>query len=155
MDLEVIETKNGGDLVLKQRDISVIFGFQNMPYLAMFGGNLEASTPQTRVDSEQYFDWWGNELFFPDDDSLQMNSNTERVLGEVALNSFGRSLIEKAIKKDLDFMRSFAEVTVSVSIVSTNRAEIYIKIVRLDNQSEREFIYIWDATNRELTEQVA
>lgn len=154
MDLEVVETKNGGDLVFKQRDLSVIFGFQNMVYLAMFGGNVEASTPQTRIESEQAFDWFGNS-FFPNEDSVQMNSNTERVLGQVALNSFGRSLIEKAIKKDLDFMKSFASVTVSVVIASSNRAEISIKIIRLDNQTERQFIYIWDATNSELTEQIS
>ena len=80
MDLRVIETKNGGDLVSKKRDLSVIEGFENMPYLALFGGCTEQSTPLLRVKSEQAFDWWGNNLFFPNDQSKQLNSITERIL---------------------------------------------------------------------------
>lgn len=153
MDLQVIETNNGGDIVKNPKDLSVIYGFQNMVYLAMFGGNVEASTPLERIETEQAFDWWGNALFFPNDTSVQMNSLTERTLKTIPLNSFGRTLIEKAVKKDLEFMNSFSTVDVDVSITATDRIEISVKVVRLDNLEERAFIYIWDATNSELIEQ--
>ncbi len=152
MDLQLVETQNGGDIVKKPKDLVVIEGFQNMIYLGMFGGNVEASTPLTRLENEQAFDWWGNNLLFPNDTSTQLNSLTERTLNNVALNSFGRTVIEKAVKKDLEFMSPFAAVSVTVSIISTDRIAIAIKVVRLDNLEQRAFIYIWDATNRELIE---
>lgn len=91
-------------------------------------------------------------LFFQNDESVQMNSNTERVLLNVSLNSSGRIQIERAVRKDLEFMKPFATVTVSVSIVSTDRVVIGVNIVRLDNLERRAFVYIWDATNSELIE---
>lgn len=151
MDIELRETSNGGDIVKNLKDLSIIFGFENMPYLAMFGGNVEASTPLQRAEGEQAFDWWGNSLF-PNDASVQINSLTERTLNTVALNSQGRTLIQRAVEKDLEFMRPFADVTVDVSIERLNRVTIRINIVKKDNLQERLFIYIWDATNSELTE---
>jgi hypothetical protein len=150
MDLEIVETGNGGDLVKKPKDLSVVYGFESMPYMAMFGGNKEASTPLTRIETEQAFDWWGNNLLFPNDSSIQMNSETERALDSVALNSFGRIQIEKAVRKDLDFMKAFAEVSVVVSIIGIDRIAIAIRIKRLDNLQQRAFIYIWDATSSAL-----
>ena len=58
MDLKLIETGNGGDLVKNSKDLEVIFGFQNMPYLALFGGNPGFSTPTQRPENSQAFDWW-------------------------------------------------------------------------------------------------
>jgi hypothetical protein len=152
MDVELIEANNGGDLVKKPKDLSVIFGFQNMPYLGLFGGNKEASTPLKRLENEQAFDWWGNNLCFPNDSSVQLNSITEKTLETVALNSFGLKIIQKAVLKDLEFMKPFASVTASVSMISLDSIEISITLIRLDNLEQRTFIYIWDSTNKELTE---
>jgi hypothetical protein len=149
MDLELVETYNGGDLVKTAKDVSVINGFQNMPYIATFGGNVEASTPRKRLITEQDFSWWGN--YNIQDSGIQINSQTERVLQRVALNSSGRMLIQQAIIKDLEFMRSFAEVAVDVKILATDVVAWGIKIRKPDNLQEREFIYIWDATVAELT----
>lgn len=151
MDLELVENLNGGDLVKTAKDVSVINGFENMPYIATFGGNIEASTPRKRLITEQDFSWWGNNLLMPNDLSLQINSQTERVLHNVALNSSGRSLIQQAIKKDLEFMRPFAEVAVDVKILATDLVAWGIKIRKPNNLQEREFIYIWDATMAEIT----
>lgn len=152
MDLEIIESRSGGDLVAKKRDVSVIEGFENMPYLAMFGGNTEQSTPLTRIDGQQAFDWWGNNLFFLNDQSKQMNSLTERTLNSIALNSAGRLQIEEAIKQDLQFMSSFANVDVSVSIIGPDAILIGIRISKPENLSQQTFAYIWDATISELIE---
>ena len=146
MDLELIETLNGGDLVKNAKDLKVIYGFEAMPYMAMFGGNTEESTPTTRVEGEQYNDFWANDLLWPKDASLQINSETERVMNNVPLTSFGRLQIEQAIKKDLEFFRGVAEVKVAVTILSDDRIAIGIQL------TQQVFVYIWDATNQELSE---
>lgn len=151
MDLELIETLNGGDLVKKPKDLSVISGLGNMPYLAMFGGNIESSTPVTRLETEQAFDFWANTLLFGGDPGQQMNSMTERTLLNTALTSQGRILIERAVLKDLAFMRPFAEVNVQATIPSTDTVRIRVTIQRPDNLQEREYIYIWDASKNELS----
>ena len=149
MDLELVENLNGGDFVKKTNDLSVIHGFQNMPYLALFGGNVKASTQPQMANDEQDCSWWGNAII-SEDPSLQFNSQTERILQQIALNNYGRIRIEEAVKKDLEFMQPFANVTVEVSILGNDRVLIAIRIVRPNNLQQKEFIYIWDATNREL-----
>lgn len=150
MDLELKETGSGGDLIKNTKDLSVIYGFQNMVYLGLFGGNIEASTPTRRLDNEQDFSWWGNNLLFPNDPSVQFNSITERRLNEVALNSSGRLLIEEGIKRDLAFMSPFAEVKVDTAIIGVDKLAIGIQVTQPDNLQQKEFVYIWDATNGEL-----
>ncbi len=142
MDLQIIETGNGGDLAKNGNDLALVFSFENMPYLAMFGGNKEAVT-RPRIPTEQAFDWFGNSLFFINDQSIQFNSLTEKALDEIPLTSSGRILIENEIKKDLQFMQAFAEITVKTSIPATDTLLISIKIQEPDNLQAREFIYIW------------
>lgn len=151
MDLKLVEEGNGGDLVKNNTDIAVILGFQNMPYLAMFGGNTEGSTPTNRVAGEQAFDWWGNSLLMANDQAIQFNSLTEKTVKEVPLTSSGRVLIEQAIKKDLEFMQQFAQVLVETSITSTDKILISIRIQQPDNLQVKEFIFIWDTSRQELT----
>lgn len=146
MDLEVVESLNGGDLVKTTKDLKVIEGFESMPYLAMFGGNVEESTPITRIVNRQYFDWWANNLLFPKDAGVQFNSETERALNNNALTSQGRIIIEQAVKKDLSFFSDVADIKVNVSIISDDRISIGIKI------AQEVSVYIWDATNKELTD---
>lgn len=146
MDVEIIETGNSGDIVKRGNDLGVVYSFENMPYLAMFGGNVEESTPTQRIESSFNFDYWGNS-FYPQEPSLQFNSLTENALKNTPLTSSGRLLIEDAIKADLAFMRPFATVTVSTEIIATDNLKIAIKIVKPDNLEEKEFIYIWDAAS--------
>lgn len=148
-DLQMVENGDGGDLVLLGDDLVVIDGFQNMPYLGMFGGNTEENTKEFNVD-EQRFDWWGNNLLMQNQPIIQYNSDTERLLNEIALNSSSRLLIEQTVKSDLDFMKEFSTVTVSASIVSADRVEILIQIQEPGNIESNEFTYIWDSTKAEL-----
>lgn len=144
MDLKVIETGNGGDLTKNGSDLAMVFSFENMPYLALFGGNVEAVTPQKRLESEQAFDFWGNSLLFTNDTSIQFNSLTEKTLQITPLTSSGRLIIENAIKSDLEFMAPFAEVTVTTQIISTDRIDILIGLKEPGNLTEKRFIYIWE-----------
>ena len=144
MDVKVIETGNGGDLTKNGNDLAMVFSFENMVYLALFGGNKEAVTPQKRISSEQAFDYWANSLLFPEDTGFQFNSITENTLETTALTSVGRLTIEDAVKADLEFMAAFAEVSVSSQIVSSDRIDISVQITEPGNLTERRFIYIWE-----------
>jgi hypothetical protein len=149
MDLKLIEEGNGGELVKTASDLAVINGFQNMPYLAMFGGNTKASTPTKRLATEQAFDWWGNS-FDPGDSGIQFNSETERALNNNALTSAGRILIQQAVEADLAFMKDFATVVVAVTIEGVDKIAMGIRIVQPDNIQKQDFIFIWSATKKEL-----
>ncbi len=149
-DLRLISKRDGCDLELKGVDLVGIDGFGNMPLFGLCGGNVEEST-KTFNDTEQRFDWWGNDTFDFNNLTLQMNSKLERSLTTVALNSAGRLELEEIVKKDLEFMNAFAEVEVSVSITDVDRIEIYLKITEPNNAESNEFTYIWDATELELT----
>lgn len=149
IDIKTIESYDGGELLLSGNAITPAYGFINMPYIALFGGNVEASTPSQRVATEQNFDWWGNAFLPP---KIQYNSLTERTLNTVALNSSGRILIEQAVKRDLKFMEAFADVKVAVSIVGVDRVNINIKLTEYANQQVKEFVFLWDGTLKDLTE---
>lgn len=150
-DLKMIETGSGGDFVLLQNrgDLEVTKGFHNMPYLGMFGGNVEQSTQQIN-ESEQRFDWWGNTLFMDQNSSIQFNSDLERVLNNVPLTSSGRVQIQQAVQRDTEFIREFGTVQIQVLIANVDRVEILIQIQEPDNLETNEFIYIWDSTQNEL-----
>ena len=143
-DVLIVETLNGGDISKIGNDLQLALGWENMPYIAMFGGNPRQSTPSVRVDGEQNFDWWGND--YEDDTAVQINSETERTLSSVSLNSNGRILIEQAVNRDLAFMTEFANITTSVSIISDDRVQIDIAIIEPTNLQNNLFRYIWDST---------
>jgi len=144
MDVLVVETLNGGDILVRGNDLASAKGFENMPYLAMFGGNVEASTPSIRVEGEFNEDYWGNSLFIPR--AAQANSDTERKLMNEPLTSAGRVRIENVVKNDLKFMQQFADVTASVSILNDDVIGIRVRIVQPGNIQAKEFQYIWDGT---------
>jgi phage gp46-like protein len=143
LDIKIFETGNGGDIMLGGNDIVTVQSFENMPYLAMFGGNIAQSTDSVGADDEQRFDWWGNSFITKRE--AQMNSLTERKLRDTPLTSQGRQLIEQAVVTDLWFMRAFSTVTVSVRIISDDWLNIAIKIKEPSSITDKEFQFIWDA----------
>jgi len=150
-DLRLVETGDGGDLVLRGNDVEMISGLQNMPYIAMFGGNPEQSTVGAK-NTEQAFDFWGNFLINPNDQPIWFNSLTERLLDTISLSPITRIEIQETVKKDLEFILKFAQVSVEVFLISVDRIRIEIKIQEPDNLSSELFKYIWDATQQELQE---
>lgn len=111
IDLLLIETGNGGDLKLTGKDLEVVKGYENMPYIAMFGGA----------------DWWANDLIT--EPTHRMQSQTETALLNNALTSAGRLNIIRAIEADLDFLKETgATVTVQASVTGPDRLEILINI---------------------------
>lgn len=150
MDLQIIESGNGGDLFLLGKDLAQVQGFENMIYIALFGGNTAASTPETRVNNEQAFDWWGNTLLMPNLSTQQFNSQTERTLNSVPLTSGSLVEIQNAINADLEFMQPFANITVTVSIIGVDKVKLAILVKEPGNLESKDFLYIWDGTKSDL-----
>jgi hypothetical protein len=142
-DIKIYETGNGGDINVLGNDLESVYSFENMPYLAMFGGNVEQSTNQVGEDDEQRFDYWGNSFLI--DSASQFNSLTERGLITTPITSEGRILIENLVRADLEFMRDFAVVTVTVRVISDDKLNIDIGIAEPSNLQNLQFQFIWDA----------
>lgn len=147
-DLKVFETGNGGDILVQGNDFAYVDGFQNMPYLAMFGGNVEQDTSQVGADDEQRFDWWGNGLIAAQ--AAQNNSLTERKLGDTPITSQGRQLIEQSVRADVAFMQEFAVVDVSVRVVTDDWLNISMTIRQPGAVTNKDYQYIWDATKGQI-----
>jgi hypothetical protein len=130
-DLLIYETGSGGDLLISGNDLAQVQGYENSPYLAMFGGG----------------DWWGNYLLPTEN---QFNSQTEQTLNTTPLSSAGRQTIEAAIKADLAYLDNIEGTTWSVTtaIGGKDRLQIYITI------NGQTFYYLWNPNQLFLTYQV-
>jgi phage gp46-like protein len=131
IDIRIIQTGDGGDFVVKGNDLEAVNGIENMPYLAMFGGDA---------------DWWANGLLFAENPEVQIKSTVEKTLMNTALNSSGRIAIENAVKKDLEFLQKSygAVVTVAASITSNNRIELLINI------NGNNIKYLWNPSTNQI-----
>ena len=153
-DIRLYRRLGGFDLVATSRDIVTIDSYESMIPIALFGGNVEGNTPSTRVEGQQNVDFWGNELLLQDSPELQFNSNTERQLRESTTTSRDRIKIENAVQKDLQFVKEFANLEVSVQLITVDRIKISIRLTKLDNLSETEFVFIWDNLQTEIEDEV-
>lgn len=149
MDIELIEQGDGGELIKTSNDLSVIYGFENEVYIALFGGNVLEDTTQKRNPLDLDLSFWGNNLLHPNDKSVQYNSKTERSLNIIPLTSAGRALIEQAVKDDLSYLSAIGTITVNVSITGVDRIEIDVQMQQPANSAQN-FSYVWDATKQEL-----
>ncbi len=134
MDLQILETGNGGDSQLLGNDFATVTGVENMPYLSMFGGT----------------NFWGNDLLFNSDD-LRFLAETEATLLTTPLNSQGRIIIENAVKRDLAFLLADipeTKLNVSVTIISDNKLSIYI------NFGGFQFYFLWNPVTKTLTQTI-
>ena len=145
-DLLIYETGNGGDLALLGEDISTTSNITNLVYLALFGGNVEENTTEETILQLTREDWWGNELF-----NLDFNSNTERTLQNVTLNSAGIRKIEDAVKKDLLFLNEIGTTEVNVSLISHTKVRIFVKFIQ-KNEKQININYIYSSEKIEIIE---
>ena len=111
----VYESGSGGEIAVRNNDVVTVSGYENMPYLAQFGGK-EGS-------------FWADGLLLTGDQ--QHTSLTEDALNNNPLTSTGRIAIEDAMKMDLAFLENDINgtvVNVSTQIVSSNRMDAQIDI---------------------------
>jgi len=149
-DISLAETGDGGDFSIVNDDLLMNESMYQQIYLALFGGNIEASTKESYAESEDRFDYWGNSLIWGDEKTKQFNSETERVLQNVALNSSGRLAIEQAVNKDLSYLKDVVNLTIEVSILNVNRIQITIGFSELSNQQDKVLQMVFDNIKNEL-----
>lgn len=152
-DLNVFESGDGGELFVSSNDLTLTESLYQTIYIALFGGNVEASTLGNEIESEERFDWWANSLLFSESTSKQFNSETERTLDNIVINTSGRIVIQRAVEADLFFLKKIANTEVNVVILDVNKISINIVLTSILNQTEKKFQFIWDnAKNQIITE---
>lgn len=149
-DIGLFESGNGGEISIQNSDIALFDQIYVQPILAMFGGNVEASTLGNEVAGQVREDYWMNSLIFPNDRGRQFNSQTELALRQNALTSPGRVNIERAVQADLQYLSGIAIVSVNVVILSTNKVKIAISLSRPNNNQSANLQIIWDNARQEM-----
>jgi len=147
-DLEIFENGTGGDLKLRNEDLSTISGLTNQVYLAFFGGNVESNTNEDSQELDQRSDWWANSYLKKE---FQFNSNFERALKTIALNGAGLIAIENAAKEDLKFLQEFSKIEIDTEITGKNKLTIFVNIIEPGKQSLK-IKFVWDGTKQEIIE---
>ena len=149
-DIHLFETGSGGDFAIVNNDLLMGESLYQQIYLALFGGNIQASTKPSYLASEERFDYWGNSLIWKDVKTKQFNSETERTLGNVALNSSGRLSILQAVNNDLDYLKGVVDFTVEVGIESVSRISIKVNFKEKNNQQDKVLQMVWNNLKNEV-----
>lgn len=145
LNKSIYEDGNGGQLAFRNNDVMMTTSLSILAYLAMFSGNIKANTKPLSDVVELHYDWWGNNKSKPS--STWINSNTERTLTGITMNSQSLEKIKQAVKKDTQFLSEYGEVIITVIIVSLNSVKITIETNQDDNLT-----LIWDSTKNEIIE---
>jgi hypothetical protein len=149
-DILLFEAGDGGEMVIQSNDLVLVETILQQAYLALFGGNVEANTVGDEIPTQERFDYWANALLWPDTPSKQFNSNTERTIQNTALNSSGRIKIQQAVENDLEYLKLIVNFEVSVSILSTNKVEISVRMSKKDNLEDKVLVLIYDNAKNEV-----
>lgn len=149
-DINLFESGDGGEIAILDGDVVLTEQLYQQVYLALFGGNVEASTEPNTPVTEQRNDWWGNSLIFTETPEKQFNSITEKTLRTTTLNSTGRITILRAIEYDLQYLKNVANVTVNVVILGTYKIKIDVTLSRPQNQQDVVMQILWDGAKDEL-----
>lgn len=149
-DVLLFESGDGGEMAVLSGDLELTETLYQQVYLALFGGNVEQNTRTDFLFTEERFDWWGNSLFFGEVQSKQFNSNTERVLRNVALNSVGRLSVISAVEQDLQYLSDLLDLSVDVEFFGVNKIRIIVKFNRKGNQEDKVLQLVYDNAKNEL-----
>lgn len=148
IDLMIYESGDGGELILKNDDLNTIQGLSNQVYLAWFGGSFQSTKEDLNL-LEQRADWWGNSLL---ETSKQFNSGLEQALKNNSLDIQGIANIENIAKKDLNFLKDYAEIEVEAILKSYNILELTAILIEPNGISNK-LKFIWDGMKNEVIKQ--
>lgn len=142
-DISLFESGSGGDFAIVNDDLLMGESLFQQIFLALFGGNIEESTKQFYLETEERFDYWGNALLWNDVKTKQFNSETERTLRNVALNSSGRIAVLQAVELDITYLKTVANIVSDVQILSRSEIKITIVLSEKSNQQDKllQFVY--------------
>lgn len=149
-DILLYETGSGGDFSILSNDLVLGDTLYQQFYLALFGGNIKASTKSKYLDNEERFDYWGNSLVWPKQKNRQFNSETERTLQEVVLNSSGRLKIIQSVNNDLAYLSGVVNFGVEVSLFTQNKLAITITFTGKTNQQDKSLQFVFDSSKNEV-----
>ena len=92
----------------------------------------------------------GNDLIWRQEKTKQFNSQTERTLNEVALNSQGRIAILQSVNNDLAYLKGVVDFTTDVNILSISKTAIIITLNEKSNQQDKVLQLIFDNIKNEV-----
>lgn len=149
-DILLYESGDGGEFSIQSGDLALTESLFNQVYLALFGGNVASNTKREYLPTEERFDYWANSLIWVNEPIKQFNSNTERVLQEVALNSSGRLAILQAVNDDLQYLNSLLDFAAESEIISVNKIRIIVNFTAKGNQQDRVLQLVYDNAKNEI-----
>jgi hypothetical protein len=149
-DLLLYEAGAGGDFAIIDDDLVMGESLYQQIFLALFGGNIEASTKVNYLPTEERFDYWGNQLIWKDEKTKQFNSETERTIQNNALNSSGRLLILQAVDLDLAYLKTMLDYTIDVQITGRDNLRIIVNFTEKTNQQDRVLQMVYDNAKNEV-----
>lgn len=149
-DILLFEAGAGGDFAIINDDLAMGETLYEQIYLALFGGNIEASTKLNYLPTEERNDYWGNSLIWKDQKDLQFNSETERAIQNNALNSSGRLKILQAVETDLAYLKSMLEMTAEVQILGRDSLQIIVNFTEIQNQQNRALKLVYSNAKNEI-----
>lgn len=149
-DINLYESGSGGEMAIVSNDLLMGESLFQQVYLVFFGGNIEANTRGDELITEERFDWWGNALFFPDVQDKQFNSNTERTILNVVMNSSGRLSIIQAMNEDLQYLTDLLNYSVDVEFISNKQIRLIVNFIPKGTQENKTLQLIYDNAKGEL-----
>jgi hypothetical protein len=154
-DILIYESGDGGEISIVANDLELSETLYQQVYLALFGGNVEANTKNNILVNEERLDWWGNILFHRAESTKQFNSNTERALLEIVLNSSGRLKIIQSVNDDLKYLNDLLTFTVDVQFFDVNKIRITVLFRQKGSQEDKVLQLVYNnAKNELITEKI-
>lgn len=149
-DINLHESGSGGEMSIVSNDLLMGESLYMQVYLALFGGNIEANTRGDELINEIRDDWWGNPLFFSETQSKQFNSNTERTLLSVVMNTSGRLSVIQSVNDDLQYLNDLLNFTSEVEFISNNHIRIIVEFSPKGTQENKVLQLIYDNAKNEV-----
>ena len=149
-DIILYESGSSGDFSIIDEDLLMGESLYQQIYLAFFGGNIEASTKDSYIPSEDRFDYWGNSLVWKNQKTVQFNSETERAIQNNTLSSLGRLNIIQAMNVDLAYLKSLIDYTIDVQISGRESLNIIVKFTQKSNQQDKVLQIVYNNAKNEV-----
>lgn len=123
MDLLIVPTLDGGDLLTKNGQAALDPSPRTAIYLSLFGGNVDDSGD----DSDNSKQWWGN--LVATDEAAVYRSRTQWALTRYPPSPDNLTRIEEAASLDLEWLRQeFEQVDVSARMLALDRLELIVEL---------------------------
>lgn len=149
-DISIYESGDGGELLILNNDLALQESLYSQVYLALFGGNVEQDTKRNFLPTEQRNDYWANALLWSEETSKQFNSQTERTLETLVLNSAGRLSLIRVIESDLSYLSELLTYSVDVEFPKLNNIRIIVKFTPKTAQEDKVLQMVYDNAKNEL-----